>query len=171
MTYFLKAVTLFLYTCPLVSAHLHPIPNIDDVINFVIPSDINCSDTTVSDRVIHDYCITKRHGHNCNSNRHVNMNRIPVAVRSSCPWYYKIDHDMNRFPATILKAVLRCNTTCRESGPQFTCETVNRHIKVLQKTIAVEGHVKYIQNKIPVPVGFSCSKLSTVFLEWKFILI
>jgi len=170
-TYTIKYMIMLLCTCILKEASTIPcrapnnrkvsIHHINDVINFLLPIDITLNKTLMREKLIQELCSKNNHGNGCRVDRQWNNQADDIAIRSTCPWYYIIDHDTNRFPATILNAVLHSNTACTNLGPHFDCEKVYTNTTILQTVYFNNQHVKYMERKIIIPLGFACSRLSS----------
>ena len=88
---------------------------------------------------------------------------VPLNKRSICPWYYKVDHELNRYPTTILKAMPLCQY-CIGTNQTQECVAIQEQRTVLRQetTKDAQGNYKYIEETIPVSVGYTCAGLSTV---------
>lgn len=82
----------------------------------------------------------------------------PPQKRSTCPWYYAIDHDPNRFPPTLLKAQPAC-TECIGSNGNYQCVGIARPMSVLKKSASKDsnGNSIWFQDEIRLTVGFTCA--------------
>lgn len=82
----------------------------------------------------------------------------PSEKRSTCPWYYAIDHDPNRFPPTVLKAQSAC-TECIDSNGNYQCVGITRPMSVLKKSASKDsnGNSIWFEDEIRITVGFTCA--------------
>ena len=82
---------------------------------------------------------------------------LPVNAKSTCPWYYEVDHNTSRYPAVILKAVTPCTDTCIYGNDDLQCLPVVRTIKTMtERGHDVSGDIKYETTEEPITVGFTC---------------
>lgn len=81
-----------------------------------------------------------------------------TAKRSTCPWYYVIDHDPNRFPTTMLKAQTPCQV-CIGSTGQHQCVGITHSVTVLMKSDILDsnGNSTWIADEKTITVGFTCA--------------
>lgn len=81
-----------------------------------------------------------------------------TAKRSTCPWYYVIDHDPNRFPTTMLKAQTPCQV-CIGSTGQYQCVGITHTVTVLMKSASLDlnGNSTWIADEKTITVGFTCA--------------
>ena len=82
----------------------------------------------------------------------------PIHKRSTCPWYYEVDHDATRFPTTKLRAVRACDT-CIGSGNTFQCIAITQNETVLRKStqLDVNNNFVWVESEETVTVGFTCA--------------
>ncbi|KAL4224374.1 Interleukin-17 [Mactra antiquata] len=83
----------------------------------------------------------------------------PIYKRSTCPWYYKVDHDVNRFPAYMLKAVPLCVHRCLGDGNEDKeCSPILKDIVVLTKNgLDASNNTLWKETIERQPVGFTCT--------------
>ena len=81
---------------------------------------------------------------------------LPDSARSTCPWYYEVDHNPSRYPANILKAVTPCTDTCIGGTDYHQCLPVVRTIETLTKKGDESGSIKFETMEEPITVGFTC---------------
>lgn len=82
----------------------------------------------------------------------------PVEKRSTCPWFYKVNHEPGRFPNSILMAHPAC-MTCIGSGGNYVCAPVTRSITVLMKSASLDsnGNSIWVEDETKIMVGYTCS--------------
>ena len=81
---------------------------------------------------------------------------LPVSAKSTCPWYYKVDHNPNRYPANILYAVTPCNVTCIGGNDDLQCLPVVRTIETMTEKGNESGSIRYETTEEQITVGFTC---------------
>ena len=81
---------------------------------------------------------------------------VPINERSTCPWYYHVEHDGNRYPTDLLIAVSNC-TTCIGSNGDNLCQPITRDITVFVQTVEPSGNVTFVPEVKRIPVGFTCA--------------
>ncbi|KAH3891098.1 hypothetical protein DPMN_015187 [Dreissena polymorpha] len=81
----------------------------------------------------------------------------PLNKRSTCPWDYVVDHDPERFPATILKARSACTTCIGNSLNE--CNAITQLMTVIIRRRLPGAADEYTSEKvqIDVPVAFTCA--------------
>ena len=82
----------------------------------------------------------------------------PIYKRSTCPWYYEVNHDATRFPTTKLRAVPVCDT-CIGSGNTFQCIAITQNETVLRRSpqLDVNNNFIWVESEETVTVGFTCA--------------
>ena len=81
---------------------------------------------------------------------------LPVSAKSTCPWYYKVDHNPNRYPANILYAVTPCTDTCIGGNDNLQCLPVVRTVETMIESGEDTGNIKYETKEEQITVGFTC---------------
>ena len=82
---------------------------------------------------------------------------LPVSAKSTCPWYYKVDHNPNRYPANILYAVTPCNAACIDGSDELQCLPVVRTIEVMiEKGHDESGNIIYETMEAENTVAWTC---------------
>ena len=83
---------------------------------------------------------------------------LPVNERSTCPWYYEVNRDTNRYPEVILNAVTPCTSSCIGRDETYQCYPITRNIQVLKfKQDYNSTYRIYEANDIDITVGFTCA--------------
>ncbi|XP_071481585.1 interleukin-17C-like [Diadema antillarum] len=81
----------------------------------------------------------------------------------SCPWTYVECFDADRIPTAITMAQCQCSACLdpytHEVDPNLRCQPVMYNMKVLQKTQCVDGHFRYEQMTLQVPVSCACMRM------------
>ncbi|XP_071496724.1 interleukin 17-like protein [Diadema antillarum] len=81
----------------------------------------------------------------------------------SCPWTYVECFDADRIPMAITMAQCQCSACLdpytHEADPNLRCQPVMYNMKVLQKTQCVDGHFRYEQRTLQVPVSCACMRM------------
>ncbi|XP_071496638.1 uncharacterized protein [Diadema antillarum] len=81
---------------------------------------------------------------------------------ASCPWTYVECFDADRIPMAITMAQCQCSACLdpytHEVDPNLRCQPVMYNMKVLQKTQCVDGHFRYEQRTLQVPVSCACMR-------------
>ena len=86
-----------------------------------------------------------------------NGTELLVNERSTCPWYYEVNRDPERYPEIILNAVTPCTNSCIGRDDNFQCYPVTRKIQVLKfKEEFNAAYRIYLPNEIAITVGFTC---------------
>ena len=76
--------------------------------------------------------------------------------RATCPWYYVINHDEDRFPADIAEARCRCERCVNgQSGNQ--CERVYYNHRVLRRVGETEGMYRWVPAWEKISTGCTCT--------------
>ena len=83
---------------------------------------------------------------------------LPVNERSTCPWYYEVNRDTNRYPEVILNAVTPCTSSCIGRDDTYQCYPITRNIQVFKfKQDYNSTHRIYEPSDIDITVGFTCA--------------
>lgn len=82
----------------------------------------------------------------------------PLMIRSSCPWYLETDRNVNRYPVDIVYANTRCKHGCIGSNGHMTCERIQLPVKVLKRVGCKHGVNQYKEEKMLLPVAYTCAK-------------
>ncbi|XP_071481579.1 interleukin 17-like protein [Diadema antillarum] len=81
----------------------------------------------------------------------------------SCPWTYVECFDADRIPMVITMAQCQCSACLdpytHQVDPNLRCQPVMYNMKVLQKTQCVDGHFRYEQRTLQVPVSCACMRM------------
>ena len=84
----------------------------------------------------------------------------PLRLRSVCPWDLSDDHDSNRFPKTIQKAVCMCanciDPSSNELNENQSCTPVYYPMPVLRRTGCKDGVATFEPRYEQVPVACDC---------------
>jgi len=84
--------------------------------------------------------------------------------RSTCPWYYVINHDENRFPADIAEARCRCER-CIGGHTVNQCERVFYHQRVLKRKGEKDGMYRWEPAWEKIATGCTCAVPATQTAE------
>ena len=78
--------------------------------------------------------------------------------RSTCPWYYVINHDQLRYPRDLAEARCRCSDKCvgDKSGLNL-CHPVYYNFRVLRATACVNGLWQFEADWEYLSVGCTCA--------------
>jgi len=89
---------------------------------------------------------------------------VAIHHRSLCPWYYKVDHDPNRYPTTFLVAVTPCTLGC-VGNPHLQCAPITSETTVLKKsqTPEADGSYRFEETLHSVTVGYTCGGVRSGF--------
>ena len=82
-------------------------------------------------------------------------------LRATCPWYYVINHDENRFPADIAEARCRCER-CVHGQSVNQCERVYYNHRVLRRIGETEGVYRWVPTWEKISTGCTCAVPITI---------
>ncbi|XP_069135315.1 uncharacterized protein [Argopecten irradians] len=143
---------------------LEEVYNTSNFTNTVVPR-ILTGDSVVSLKDLID--VQWNHPTHCPSADEIpNDMEAPVYHRSSCPWYFDIAFNADRFPYRIPRAVSRCKKpdscvgiTGDVEKNQFECGLVYMTIHVLRRVKCSETHSKWVDAYEDVAIGSACMKI------------
>ena len=85
-----------------------------------------------------------------------------TSAAATCPWTYEEDHDADRYPSVIARAVCRCqgclDPYTGKASPDLECREVMYTMGVLRNNGCVEGVLKYDFEWYKVPVACTCMR-------------
>lgn len=82
-------------------------------------------------------------------------------IKSTCPWYVRLDFDSDRLPQIMTMAECSCRNCYSVSSPDFRgkCEKIESFVPVIRR-ICSGGVYRYYATVETVPVGCTCSQVS-----------
>lgn len=125
-----------------------------------VPYKLNISSSEADSQVL----LSKIHGDSRCRKRHLFGSGLKETnERSSCPWYYVLEVDLNREPQTIAKARCSCKRCLEMSNSGYkssktsTCKEISYHMPVIRRK-CVERVFKYGIYLEEIAVGCTCQR-------------
>ena len=129
--------------------------------NCVDPKGLKTQYSRLHTRAAVDYMPNVRIRHHSGSNCPNRISRgrmLDISQRSTCPYYYRVNIDVNRYPSRITEAKCSCVSCLNAKGDStLGCEEVKYFIRVLRRTGCVNGVYVYTPKIETLNVGCTCA--------------